>query len=33
MKTYNFEQLQLWQLAHEFVLDVYSLSNSFPKEE
>ncbi len=33
MKTYNFEQLQLWQLAHEFVLDVYSLSKSFPKEE
>ena len=29
----TFQDLVVWQKAHEFVLSVYSLSRSFPKEE
>jgi four helix bundle protein len=36
MKRYpakNFQDLIVWQKAHQFVLFVYRLSESFPKEE
>jgi four helix bundle protein len=29
----NFQELVVWQKAHELVLDVYRLSSKFPKEE
>ena len=29
----NFQDLIVWQKAHQFVLSVYSLSRAFPKEE
>ena len=29
----SFEELIAWQKAHQFVLGVYSLTESFPKEE
>jgi four helix bundle protein len=29
----NFQDLVVWQKAHELVLDVYRLTRSFPKEE
>jgi four helix bundle protein len=29
----NFEDIVLWQKAHQFVLGVYRLSESFPKHE
>ncbi|MCB1120811.1 MAG: four helix bundle protein [Verrucomicrobiae bacterium] len=29
----TFEDLQVWQKAHAFVLAVYKLTSSFPKEE
>ena len=29
----NFKTLDVWQLAHEVVLDIYNLSTSFPKTE
>ena len=29
----NFEQLIVWQKAHQFVLDVYQLTESFPRKE
>jgi four helix bundle protein len=32
-KTNRFEQLIVWQKAHQFVLNVYSLTKQFPKEE
>jgi four helix bundle protein len=32
-KTQNYEELIVWQKAHEFVLQVYQLTKSFPKEE
>jgi four helix bundle protein len=32
-KTNHFEQLIVWQKAHQFVLNVYSLTKQFPKEE
>ncbi len=32
-KTYTFEDLLLWQKAHQFVLDVYKVTEQFPKEE
>ncbi len=31
--SYRFEQLETWQLARKFVNEVYTLANSFPKEE
>jgi len=33
MKTKSFQELIVWQKAHKFVLAVYKLTNSFPKEE
>lgn len=32
-KTQNYEELIVWQKAHDFVLNVYQLTKSFPKEE
>lgn len=32
-KTYTFEDLVLWQKAHQFVLDVYELAKLLPKYE
>lgn len=29
----NFRDLQVWQKAHKFTLDIYKLSKSFPSEE
>lgn len=29
----SFEKLKVWQLAHEFVLKIYKLTNKFPKTE
>ena len=29
----NFQDLIVWQKAHQFVLSVYRLSKSFPREE
>ena len=31
--TNHFEQLIVWKKAHQFVLNVYSLTKQFPKEE
>lgn len=32
-KTKSFEELIVWQKAHQFVLDVYALTQSFPRDE
>ncbi len=31
--TYSFENLQVWQKAHDFVLYVYNVTRHFPMEE
>lgn len=33
MKIYNFKDLQAWQINHNFVLAVYNITKTFPKEE
>lgn len=33
MTTKNFTELIVWQKAHQFVLNVYSYTKGFPKEE
>ncbi len=33
MKTKSFKELIVWQKAHQFVLAVYKMTSSFPKEE
>ncbi|MFZ5943918.1 MAG: four helix bundle protein [Bacillota bacterium] len=34
MKTYNdYEQLAVWQKAHDLVLRIYNYTNTFPKHE
>jgi len=33
MKTSNFEELIVWQKAHQFVLSAYKVTKLFPKEE
>jgi four helix bundle protein len=33
MATKSFKEIEAWQLAHKFVLQVYDLTNNFPKEE
>ena len=33
MKTKQFQDLIVWQKAHQFVLKVYLLSKGFPKDE
>lgn len=30
---YNFTQIQAWQVAHEYVLQVYKITNGFPRLE
>ena len=30
---YNFENLEIYQLAYDFVVEIYKISNRFPKEE
>lgn len=32
-KSKSFEDVLLWQKAHKFVLEVYKITKSFPKEE
>lgn len=29
----NFRKYKVWELGHEVTLDVYKLSNEFPKDE
>lgn len=29
----DFRKYEVWQLSHNFVLEIYSISKSFPKEE
>jgi four helix bundle protein len=31
--TISFKDIKAWQLAHQFVIDVYRTTRSFPKEE
>lgn len=31
--TYSFEKLEVWQLAREMRVDIYRLTQAFPKEE
>ena len=33
MKTKSFQELIVWQKAHQFVLEVYKMTKTFPKEE
>jgi len=33
MKSKSFKELIVWQKAHQFVLAVYQMTKSFPKEE
>ena len=33
MATFTFENILAWQKAHEFVLTVYKITKTFPKEE
>ena len=33
MKTRNFRDLEIYNLAHQFVLDIYELVKGFPKSE
>lgn len=33
MYSSNFEKLEVWQKSHQFVLNVYRITESFPKEE
>ena len=33
MAVQSFEQLQVWQKAHQYVLSIYSLTRQYPKEE
>ena len=33
MKAKKFEDLIVWQKAHQFVLEIYRLTRSFPREE
>ena len=33
MGTKNFKDIIMWQKAHQFVLDVYKYTNSFPSDE
>ena len=33
MATQTFQQLLVWQKAHQFVLGVYKYTHSFPKTE
>ena len=33
MAAQSFEQLQVWQKAHQYVLSIYRLTKQYPKEE
>ena len=33
MGSKTFEDVELWQLAHKWVLDIYKFSDLFPKQE
>jgi four helix bundle protein len=33
MASKTFEDVEVWQLAHKWVLDIYKFSNTFPKQE
>jgi four helix bundle protein len=33
MYTYSFEKLEVWQLAHKFLIDIYILTRTFPDDE
>lgn len=33
MQAKSFEDVEIWKKAHQFVLDVYKLSETFPKHE
>jgi four helix bundle protein len=33
MGTKSFKEIEAWQLAHKFVLDVYELTKQFPRDE
>ena len=33
MPAKSFEDVEIWKKAHEFVLDVYRLTETFPKHE
>jgi len=33
MASRSFEDVELWQLAHRWVLEIYRLTDSFPKQE
>ncbi|MBW2506435.1 MAG: four helix bundle protein [Deltaproteobacteria bacterium] len=33
VKSKTFQDLIVWQKAHSFVLDTYSITKKFPKEE
>ena len=33
MTAQSFEQLQVWQKAHQYVLSIYRLTKQYPKEE
>jgi four helix bundle protein len=33
MGAKSYEDLEVWQKAHQFVLDIYCVSRSFPREE
>lgn len=33
MSTRSFEQLVVWQKAHQYVLSIYKITKQFPKEE
>lgn len=33
MATRSFEQLEVWQKAHQYVLSIYKITKNYPKEE
>ncbi|MCC8153625.1 MAG: four helix bundle protein [Tannerellaceae bacterium] len=33
MPSQSFEQLAVWQKAHQYVLDIYKITKDYPKEE
>ena len=33
MYTYSFEKLEVWQLAHKFLIEIYLLTRTFPEHE
>jgi len=32
-KINNFYDLEAWKIGHQLVLDIYKITNNFPKEE